>query len=81
MLKNQSGDLVKQLQAKIAEMQQYHEKTVKQMENQHASEKHEMKTSFDQLHAQTLAKHQEEVKTLERTKQSEFDQMKAKMQA
>ena len=75
MLKNQSGDLVNQLQAKINQLIKEHDEKNKALEAQHASAMDAQKTHFEKLVVDLTKTHEAKVREVEETKAKEFNAM------
>lgn len=80
MLKNQSGDLVNQLQEKIKKMTKDHEEAIALLKQQHSNERQVMVEQFDGEKKQMVSDHIVKMADLEMEKEKVFQAMKAKMQ-
>ena len=79
MLKDQSGDLVGQLQAKIKELMETHERVKTEMQQEHETQRKEMTDMFEKQKTVIIEEYERKLKELEARMNADFETMRTEM--
>ena len=80
MLKNQSGDMVSLLQAKIKELNDTHERVKTEMQQSHELQRKEMNELFENTKTNIIQDYDRQLRELQQTMGDEYESMKNQLE-